>query len=84
MSLEGLRFKRLVKELSFIKSDLEYHTAEHQERRSIFYEDLEKFLEDSEFKFSEQKTVDNMKDVYDPKEKRMIVEKETDMSKQRQ
>ena len=82
MSVEGLLFKRLVKELSFLKSDLEYHSAEHAARRVIFYEDLEKFMEDSEFEYSEQKTVGNMKDVYKPKEERMIAEKETDVSRQ--
>ena len=82
MSVEGLRFKRLVKELSFLKSDLEYHTAEHAARRVVFYEDLEEFMENSKYEYSEQKTIDNMKDVYKPKEKRMSVEKETDISKQ--
>ena len=82
MSVEGLRFKRLVKELSFLKSDLEYHSAEHEARRVIFYEDLEEFVENSEFEYSEQKTLENMEDVYKPKEKRMTVDKETDISKQ--
>lgn len=82
MSVEGLRFKRLVKELSFLKSDLEYHRAEHVLRRALFYEDLEKFLEETEFTYSEEKTIANMKDVYKPKEKSMIVKKNTDLSTQ--
>ena len=82
MSVEGLRFKRLVKELSFLKSDLDYHTAEFEERKILFYKDYEKFLEESEFEFSEEKTADKMIDVFNPEEKRMIVQKDTDMSKQ--
>ncbi len=82
MSVEDLRFKRLVKELSFLKSDLEYHSAEHAARRVVFYEDLEDFMKKSEFQYSEQRTMKNMKDVYKPKEKSMVVEKETDISKQ--
>ena len=82
MSVEGLRFRRLVKELSFFKSDLEYHTAEHAVRRVQFYEDLEEFLKDSKFEFSESKTESNMKDVYKPSQKSLAVEKETDISKQ--
>jgi hypothetical protein len=82
MSVEGLRFKRLVKELSFLKSDLEYHSAEHKQRRDIFYEDLEEFLKTSEFVFSEQKTEMNMKNVYKPKEQSLRVDRETDLHKQ--
>jgi len=82
MSVEGLRFKRLVRELSFLKSDLEYHTAEHAVRRVVFYEDFEKFLEESSFEFSEEKTASNMKDVYKPAQKSMTVRKGTDLSKQ--
>jgi hypothetical protein len=80
MSVEDLRFKRLVKELSFLKSDLEYHRAEHTIRRDLFYEDYEKYLDESDFEFSEEKTVERMKDVYAPKEKSMTVEKDTDLS----
>ena len=82
MSVEGLRFKRLVKELSFLKSDLEYHKAEHVLRRALFYEDLEKFMEETEFVFSEEKTVHTMKAAYKPKEKSMIVKKSTDLANQ--
>ena len=82
MSVEDLRFKRLVKELSFLKSDLEYHRAEHVVRRALFYEDFEKYLKESDFEFSEEKTEQKMKNVYKPKEKSMIVEKNTDLSSQ--
>lgn len=82
MSVEGLRFKRLVKELSFLKSDLEYHSAEHAQRRIMFYEDYEKFLEESEYEFSEEKTVSKMQDIFNPEQKSMVVEKETDLSRQ--
>jgi len=64
MSVEQLKFKKLVKELSFLKSDLEYHTAEHKERREIFYKDLEEFLNNSDFQYSEEKTEQKMVDVY--------------------
>lgn len=64
MSVEQLKFKKLVKELSFLKSDLEYHTAEHKERREIFYKDLEEFLNNSDFEYSEEKTEQKMVDVY--------------------
>ena len=82
MSVEGLRFKRLVKELSFLKSDMEYHSAEFEERKILFYKDYEKFLEESDYEFSEEKTVSQMTDVFNPEQKRMVIEKKTDMSKQ--
>tara|TARA_R110002153_G_scaffold32649_4_gene98723 strand:- start:1841 stop:2410 length:570 start_codon:yes stop_codon:yes gene_type:complete len=82
MSTKGLNFTRLVRELSFLKSDIEYHRAEHTVRRALFYDDLEKFIEETEFVFSEEKTVQKMKNVYKPKEKSMIVEKNTDLYSQ--
>lgn len=64
MSVEQLKFKKLVKELSFLKSDLEYHTAEHKERREIFYKEFEEFLKNSDFEYSIEKTEQKMVDIY--------------------
>lgn len=63
-----LQFKSLVKKLSYIKSDLEYHRAEHISRRQQFYDDLQEFMEDSTFEYSEEKTTKNMIDVYKKRE----------------
>ena len=60
--------------MSFMKSDLEYHRAEHEARRRIFYDDVEAFMADSRFKFSEEKTIKNMIDIY-KKEEAIPVEK---------
>lgn len=56
--------------MTFVKSDLEYHRAEHQIRRKEFYDAFNEFLEDSSFEFSEEKTVKNMIDVY--KKERLV------------
>lgn len=74
MNIIHLRFKSLIKKMSFMRSDLEYHRAEHENRRKIFYDDVAAFLEDSNFKFSEEKTVKNMIDIY-KKEEAVPVEK---------
>ena len=59
-----LKFKSLVKHMSFLKSDLEYHRAEHKKRRDIFYSDLHEFMDLESFETSEQKLHKNMVDVY--------------------
>ena len=50
--------------MSFLKSDLEYHRAEHKKRRDIFYSDLHEFMDLESFETSEQKLHKNMVDVY--------------------
>ena len=59
-----LKFRTLVKKISFLKSDLEYHRAEHQKRREIFYSDLTKFMTSGKFETSEEKVKNNLVDVY--------------------
>ena len=59
-----LKFKSLVKHMSFLKSDLEYHRAEHKKRRDIFYSDLYKFMDSESFETSEEKLQKNMVDIY--------------------
>lgn len=59
-----LKFRALVKQMSFLKSDLEYHRAEHQKRRKVFYADLQVFMENAEFETSEEKVKKNLIDVY--------------------
>ena len=59
-----LKFRALVKQISFLRSDLEYHRAEHQKRRKIFYADLQVFMENGEFETSEEKVKKNLIDVY--------------------
>ena len=59
-----LKFKSLVKHISFLKSDLEYHRAEHKKRREIFYSDLSVFMNSENFVTSEEKLQKNMVDVY--------------------
>jgi len=64
MSIENLKFKSLIKKVTFLRADLEFHHAEHQRRRQIFYDDLQEWMENSEYLFSEEKTKKNMVDVY--------------------
>ena len=59
-----LKFKSLVKHISFLKSDLEYHRAEHKKRRDIFYSELNKFMHSENFELSDEKLQKNMIDVY--------------------
>lgn len=62
-----LKFKSLVKKISFLKSNLEYHRAEHQKRRKVFYSDLDKFMQSESFETSEEKLKNNLVNVYDRK-----------------
>lgn len=50
--------------MSYIKSDLEYHRAEHKKRRQIFNEDVNKFILEADYEFSPDKAGKNMVDVY--------------------
>ena len=75
-----LKFKTLVKQMSFLKADLEYHKAEHQKRRQLFYSDLAKFMETGQFEISEEKVKKNLIDVYE-KEKTVEVPKLKEQSK---
>ena len=71
MSIVQLRFKSLVRKMSYIKSDLEYHRAEHLKRRKIFDEAVYKFITEREYVFAPEKAGKNMVDVY---EKKLAVE----------
>ena len=64
MSLVQLKFKTLIKKLSYTKSDLEYHRAEHERRKIIFHDELNKYLLDTEYSFSVDKASKNMVDIY--------------------
>ena len=67
MSASKLKFRRLVKKLSYLKSDLEYHKFEHKERREIFYADFAEFMENNKsYVYSEEKLLSKMTDVYKP------------------
>jgi len=57
-----------IKKLSFVKADLEYHRAEHLERKRGFLEDLYEFMTNKDFKFSEKKISENMMDPYKKEE----------------
>tara|TARA_B100000287_G_C20592092_1_gene764652 strand:- start:676 stop:1242 length:567 start_codon:yes stop_codon:yes gene_type:complete len=75
-----LKFKTLVKQMSFLKADLEYHKAEHQKRRKLFYSDLSKFMETGKFETSEEKVKKNLIEVY-KREKTVEVPKLKQQSK---
>ena len=45
--------------MSFLKSDLEYHRAEHQRRREVFYSDLQQYIKNSKYVYSESKAERN-------------------------
>ncbi len=63
-----LKFRTLVKKISFLKSDLEYHRAEHKKRRKVFYSDLDKFMASEKFETSEEKLKNNLVNVYKKQE----------------
>ena len=68
MSVSGLRFKSLVKKMSFLTSDLEYHREEHGIRKGVFQEAFIEFMENSTtHEYSEEKLISNLVDVYEPK-----------------
>ena len=75
-----LKFRTLVKQMSFLRSDLEYHRAEHQKRRELFYTDLRTFMENGKFETSEEKVKKNLIDVYE-REKAVEVPKLKNQSK---
>jgi len=65
MSIPNLRFKSLVKKISFLKSDLEYHKEEHKTRKEVFYEAFNEFMENSDtHEYSEDKLISKMVDIY--------------------
>ena len=88
MSASKLKFRRLVKKLSYLKSDLEYHKFEHKERREIFYADFAEFMENNKvYEYSEEKLLSKMTDVYKPNKLKPIQEEpleveETEMESQ--
>ena len=82
MPVGRLLFVRLVKELSYCRSDLEYHKAEFKERKVTFVEDYEKFLEETEFQVSEEKVVNHVVDVFKPRQQAKPEEKKADLSEQ--
>ncbi len=67
MSIDKLRFKSLIRKMSFLKSDLEYHRAEHQRRREVFYSDLQQYIQNSKYIYSESKAERNFVYPYKPK-----------------
>ena len=67
MSIAQLKFKTLIRKLSFLKTDLEYHRAEHERRRRVFNDEIAKHIETSDYVFSTEKASKNMVDVYDKK-----------------
>jgi len=70
MSTNQLKFEMLIKKLSYTKSDLEFHRAEHQKRREIFNKDIAVYIEDSEYMYSEAKAEKNF--VYPYKTERAV------------
>ena len=74
MDTTQLKFNSLVKKLSFLKSDLEYHKAEFAERKMKFYSDLSEFLQNTKYVPSEKKFERNVIDVL-KKEKSVSVPK---------
>ena len=64
MSIENLKFKSLIKKITFLRADLDFHRAEHERRRKIFYDELFDWMSNTEYYFSEEKTKRNMVDVY--------------------
>ena len=70
MSIPQLKFRALIHKMSFMKSDLEFHRAEHSRRRQIFYHDLEEYIGDSEYMYSEAKAEKNF--VYPYSKKRAV------------
>ena len=64
MAIVQLRFKSLIRKMSYLKSDLEYHRAEHKKRRQIFHDDLNKFILERNYVFAPEKAGKNMVDVY--------------------
>ena len=75
-----LKFRTLVKQISFLRSDLEYHKAEHLKRDEIFYADLFEFMRHENFEISDEKTNKNIINVY-KKEKSVQVPKLKKQSK---
>jgi len=61
-----VRVNRLIREMSFVKADLEYHREEHQTRREAFHEDWHKYLEETGMEINLDKATKNMVDVYKP------------------
>ena len=56
--------------MSFVKADLEFHRAEHQRRKEVFFEDLEKYILDSKYMYSQEKAEKNF--VYPYQTKRAV------------
>jgi len=67
MSVSNLRFKSLVKKISFLKSDLEYHREEDEIRKKVFHAAFDEFMENSTtHEYSEEKLFSKLVDVYKP------------------
>tara|TARA_Y100001938_G_C8072132_1_gene423783 strand:- start:953 stop:1516 length:564 start_codon:yes stop_codon:yes gene_type:complete len=64
MSTIQLQFKTLIHKMAYVKADLEFHRAEHAERRRVFHKEVNEFIEDSKYVFSSTKANKNMVDVY--------------------
>tara|TARA_B100000902_G_C27270551_1_gene896033 strand:+ start:614 stop:1177 length:564 start_codon:yes stop_codon:yes gene_type:complete len=69
-SILQLKFTTLIRKLSFLKSDLEYHRAEHNKRKEIFYDDLNSYIANSKYQYSESKAEKNF--VYPYKSTRAV------------
>ena len=65
---DKLKFEKYVTLLEFKKSDLKYHTEEHQERKEIFHKDFNKFINSRGYSISEEKLSKNIIDVYEKQE----------------
>ena len=67
MSNIQLKFEMIVRKIAFVKADLQYHKVEHSRRRQIFYDDLQDYVKNRKFEFSEEKMKKNLIDVYERK-----------------
>lgn len=70
MSTVQLKFEMLIKKLSYVKSDLEFHRSEHQKRKEIFNRDILEYIEDSVYTYSPTKAKKNF--VYPYEKKRAV------------
>ena len=65
MSTVQLKFEMLIRKLSYVKSDLEFHRAEHQKRREVFEKDVAEYIEASVYTYSRTKAEKNFVYPYD-------------------
>ena len=55
MSIDQLKLKSLIKKMAFVRSDLEYHQAEHERRKEIFFKDVDEHIGNTDYVFDVDK-----------------------------